>query len=375
MLRWVLLLQLAVFSLASCACAACGFVVEGTTRVTNSEGKSQTARGNARCICVDAEGTVHLVWTDDRDGNVEIYYTTIVKGKVSPETRLTSTPGESSFPCIASSGDSVYILWQETVENTTQIWYAHFVRGKQVARKQITTSLLGAACPVCAVGPDNALHVAWHDGTGSLTGIYYGKIVGDDLVAKVEICTKHPGAFRPDIAVDPEGRVLLAWFEGLDIKSKLWDGNTWGPETLVVTNKNRGWRLSLADLGPQRWALAWFDQTSTSTDVLAKFYDGTKWHDQVRVNTGQTGFYPATASLGGGRLLVAWEDQDKPKSQYLLLMRCFDGRTWGEPTEIARHRAMSRYCSLAPAGTAVHAIWFSPEPGNDEIFYGLLRRK
>ena len=374
----VLLVQVLLLAVTAGAyTAGCGFAVEKVTRVTNSGGKSQTARDNARCITVDPSGVAHMVWVDDKDGNPEIYYASIAGEVVSPVVRITRSDSVSSFPCIASEGSNVYILWRESLRTSRQIFYVRLVGGQEVARKQITNAALGAGCPVASVGPDKALHIAWHQGAPNMTAVYYGKIVGDSLVTKTGLCTSHPAAFRPDIACDSKGKVLAVWYEGLDIKSRLWDGTAWQPETLVKTNHNRSWRLSLANISEGKWGLAWFDQAPMTSDVQAMFYDGKAWSGETRVNTGQIGFYPAAAGLGGGGLLVAWEDQDKKQDSvdYLLMMRCYDGLKWGEPIEIARGSAMSRYCSLAPAGSVVHAVWFSPAPGNDEIFYGLLRRK
>jgi hypothetical protein len=103
------------------------------------------------------------------------------------------------------------------------------------------------------------------------------------------------------------------------------------------------------------------------------FFDGKAWSGKTRINQGQTGFYPAAASFGPGRVLVVWEDQDKPRGEYMLMMRCFDGSRWGSPSEITRGKAMSRYASLAASGDLVHAIWFGAAAGNNEIFHGLLR--
>ncbi|MFZ1947851.1 MAG: hypothetical protein WAW06_09935 [bacterium] len=377
----VLPVQLATAS--ALLAAGCPYAVEKVTRVTHSMGASQTARGNERCICVDSAGAAHLTWEDDKDGNFEIYYGSIKGETVSEPLRLTKSKEDSNFPCIVYDGQSTCILWQETMPGalkTTQVFYVRLVGGKEVARKQITTAPLGACCPVAVVGPDKALNIAWHQGTGKITSVHYGRIVGDSLVGKTDLCTKHPNAFRPDIACDARGRILVAWYEGAQVKSRLCEGGAWQDELLVATNHSQGWRLSAANLGDNQWALTWFDQAPATTDVLASFFDGKAWHDQVRVNTGQTGFYPSCASTGPGRLMVAWEDQRKPTDgadamDYLLLMRCYDGRTWGEPAEISGGRAMSRYASLAAEEDLVHAIWFSLASGDKEIYRGLLRRQ
>jgi hypothetical protein len=357
--------------------APCPSTVERVTQITKSAGTSQTARGNERCIGVDPTGRAHMVWEDYRDGNFQIYYASIIGDSVSPEVRLTRLAENSNFPCVACYGENVYILWQETIiktPETCQICYVRIAGGKEEARSQITTAALGANCPASAVGPDGALHVAWHQGVGNLTTIHYGKIVGDSVVARAGIATQHPGASRPDIACDSAGRILIVWFEGTQIKSRLWNGTAWQPELVVADNKSKAWRMSLCNLSENSWALAWFDQASKTTDVWASFFDGTAWHDETRVNTGQTGFYPATAHIGEGTLIVTWEDQDKAKGEYMLMMRCFDGGGWGQPSEITRGRAMSRYASLAPAGDSLHLIWFGSASGNNQIFHGLLRR-
>ena len=382
MMRIALLVCLAVASclaaqIQELGAAECGFAVDRITQVTKAAGKSQTARDNARCIYVDPGGTAHMVWTDDRHGpsNIEIYYAAVADGSVSREVRLTNSLAESSFPCIAGRGEDIYVLWQEKIGSIFQICYVHLRDGRELARREVTSSILDAGCPVAAVALDGSLHIAWHEGPMNMTAIYYGRMVSDSLVVRTEICTKHPTAFRSDIAVNASGHVLLAWYEGLDIKSRLWDGRAWGDETLVATNDNREWRLSLAAAAGGKWALAWYNQAATGTDVLAALYDGKTWYGRTRVNTSQNGFYPAIACFDGDKLVVTWEDKDKADGKYLLLMSCYDGRSWSEPADIMRDTTMSRYSSLAPVKDAVHVVWFGPKTGNDEIFHGLLRRK
>jgi hypothetical protein len=355
--------------------ASCPFNLDQSVRVTERGGASQTARGNERCIWVDAAGTAHLVWEDNWNGHFQIYYTSVTADSVAPDIRLTNSAGESNFPCITGLGDSIYILWQETISKTPQIMYCRLDRGKEAARVQLTSGELPSSCPVAALGPDGTLNIAWFRGSGNFSSVYYGRVLGDSLVGQTNISTEHPGGSRPDVACDASGKILIAWYEGFDVKSRLWDGSTWQDEIKVATNNNRSWRLSVTSLGKGKWALAWFDQAPQSTDVRAAFFDGKAWSEPVRVNAGRTGFYPAAACFGPGNLIVTWEDQDLEKEQYLLMMRCWDGQTWGAPAEVVRGRVMSRYASLCPWDDRIYAIWFSPVAGNNEIYFGLLGGK
>jgi hypothetical protein len=359
---------------ASWSDGRCGFTVEEIRRITFADGKSQTARNNARCICVDPMGTVHMVWEDSRSGNFEIYYTSLTGDSTSPALRISDSRGESVAPCIACDSSNVYMLWQEHLGTNYEIFYLRMAEGKEIARRRITRNALDSGAPVAAVGSDGALNIAWHEGPYDRTRVLYGRIVGDSLVLRTPIADKHPGAFRPDIVCKPDGTMLVVWFEQQDIKSRAWNGKTWGEEQLVVRNNSKPYRLSLTDIGGEKWALVWFDRTAeASYDVLAKFCDGNRWYGQVEIDTGNRAYYPSITGLGDGKAIAVWEEQDKASREFLLLLRCYDGTAWTEPTELIRDTALSRYCSLASAGGRVHAIWFSPRPGNNEIYYGLLR--
>ena len=352
----------------------CGFTVEAIRRITFASGKSQTARNNARCISVDPMGKVHMVWEDSRNGNFEIYYASLTGDSVSPALRLTDSKGESVAPCVACDSSSVYILWQERVGTVHEVFYLRIVEGEEIARRRITRNALDSGAPVAALGSDGALNIAWHEGPYGRTRVYYGRIVGDSLVLRTPIADKHPGAFRPDIACKPDGRMLVVWFEQQDIKSRAWDGKIWGEEQLVARNDSKPYRLALTDIGADKWALVWFDRTKeASYDVLVKFYDGSKWYGQTQIDTGNRAYYPSITAFGSKGAIAVWEEQDRISREFLLLLRCYDGTAWTEPTELVRDTALSRYCSLASAGSSVHAIWFSPKPGNNEIYYGLLR--
>ncbi|MFI5237635.1 MAG: T9SS type A sorting domain-containing protein, partial [Ignavibacteriales bacterium] len=68
---------------------------------------------------------VHVVWSDTRDGNYEIYYKRSSDRGVnwSLDTRLTLDANGSGLPQIAVSGSLVHLLWQDDREGTAEIYY------------------------------------------------------------------------------------------------------------------------------------------------------------------------------------------------------------------------------------------------------------
>jgi hypothetical protein len=374
---FVLLAALCLAAPAAGDSGSCRYEMTGKRRVTYAPGNSHTCRSNATCITTDKAGVTHLVYEDKRSGEFEIYYVYVRNDTLSPEIRITQTPGESSFPCIASGGGSVYILWQEMVGKDFEIEYARLVDGQVVARKRLTDTRTESACPVAAYDGDGTLHVAWHEGPYHQTGIIYGKVVADSLVHVEEIPVETSGAFRPDIACDGHGRVLLTWFEGFEVKSKYWDGAAWQPTLTVAVGKQKAWRMSVAFIAPGRWGLAWFDRTEDAEyPVYAAFFDGAAWQGEVRLNSDKIGYYPNVCAGPGGIFLVAWEGKDMSSGDYSLELRCHDGHQWHPVQLLQQGRSMTRYPSLSldPDGN-FQTIWFSDGRGTYEVYYGVLRRE
>ena len=89
------------------------------TRLTNnvaiSESPSVTVSGSI----------VHLIWDDGIDGNPEIYYKRSTDGGVSwgADTRLTNNPASLSYPSVAVSGSTVHIVWSDQRDGHFEVYY------------------------------------------------------------------------------------------------------------------------------------------------------------------------------------------------------------------------------------------------------------
>ena len=358
---------------SSTAGGDCSLSLIRTTRITEALGRSQTARDNARAVCIDSEGTLHMVWEDARRGNFDIYYTRLSPDTLYPDMRVCATKGPSTHACIAWHDGDVYVLWNEKEGFYHQIHYARISNGEVAVCKRLTEGKLEFQCPVSVVTPDGTLHVAWHEGPYKQTQVVHGIMENDSLVVREVVSTGHPEAFRPDLACDTDGRIMIAWFQGLEIASRLWDGTSWGDAAIVARTQARPWRLSLVSRSPEEWAIAWFDATEAAYDVMAKFSDGKTWYGETRINTSVIGFYPSLAVLTGGGIVAVWEARYPEADVYTMEMRCYDGKEWGPVLEIFRERERARYGSMAAYQDLLHVVYYSPKPGNHEIYHALLR--
>jgi hypothetical protein len=366
----------ASFILLTAATAyACSYSLEKTTRVTYVKAKSRTTRSNGQCIAVDAGGTAHLAWEDDRHMNREVYYASIAPGGEPREIRISRTPAESSFPCIASDSLDTYILWEEVIGLYSEIMYARIRDGKVAVSKRLTRTYLDSSCPVSVLGPDGSLHIAWHEGPFKQTAIYYGRVESDSLVEKLGVCTKYPEAFRPAISCDGDGRIMLIWPEGDRMSSRLYNGSEWEERKLIAGLEYIPWRVSVAGLPDGRWAAAWFDGRNDTNRVYVGFYEGDEWQDPELLAGDElaTSYYPDLAVGESGDLVAVYESRVPSRNYCTIHTRCYDGRTWSDPVEVYRHRAPGRYASIAFHDGVLHSIWFSLMQDSDEIYYSTMR--
>ncbi len=96
-----------------------GIVWGADTRLT-----SNSAVSRHPSVAVSGQ-VVHVVWDDDRNVNPEIYYKRSTDGGVSwgADTRLTNNPAVSTRPSISVSGQVVHVVWTDTRDGNYEIYY------------------------------------------------------------------------------------------------------------------------------------------------------------------------------------------------------------------------------------------------------------
>ncbi len=89
------------------------------TRLTNDPA------GSLHTSVVACSSGVHVVWYDNRDGNDEIYYKNSTDGGItwSADTRLTNDASYSWFPSIAISASGVHVVWTDERDGNDEIYY------------------------------------------------------------------------------------------------------------------------------------------------------------------------------------------------------------------------------------------------------------
>jgi hypothetical protein len=106
-------------------------------RLTNNTGWSEYPS-----IAVSGQ-LVHVVWEDDRDGNYEIYYKGSTDTGVSwgVDNRLTNNNAYSFYTSVAVSGSVVHVVWTDYRDGNYEIYYKRDPTGNTIGIKNISSEI------------------------------------------------------------------------------------------------------------------------------------------------------------------------------------------------------------------------------------------
>ena len=183
---------------------------EADVRLTND-----TAHSYFSSVAVSGS-LVHVVWTEYRDIDEEIYYkrSTDAGATWGADTRLINAAGYSDYPSVAASGSSVHVVWYDDRENSTfQIYHKRSTDGGATweAETPITSEPTGTDYGNIAVS-GAVVHVVWDDYRDGGCEIYYKRSTDDGASWGTDTrLTNAKASDCPSIAVS--GSVVHVVFE------------------------------------------------------------------------------------------------------------------------------------------------------------------
>ena len=162
------------------------------TRLTNNSAVSQYPSVTV------SDSTMHVVWEDYRDGNLEIYYKRSTNGGISwgADTRLTNAPSNSKYPSISVSDSLLHVVWQDHRDANYEIYYKRSTdRGTSWETDTRLTNNPDASYNPSVTVSDSTVHVVWHDHRDYATEIYYKRNPNGNLVGINNISSEFPLSF------------------------------------------------------------------------------------------------------------------------------------------------------------------------------------
>ena len=380
-------LLLAVLSLAPlllCTPAAVHAQWEPDVRLTNDGSSSWTTGNDAWCIAASRD-TVHVVWRDLRDGNYEFYYKRSPDGGASwsADAALTNDGSYSGEMSVAVSGTAVHVVWQDDRDGNLEIYYKRSTDGGTTwgPDVRLTNALYESFFPSMAVlggaVPVNTVHVVWDDRRDGNPEIYYkgSSDGGVSWGADTRLTLDPNTSWYPSVAVSGTD-VHVVWQDYRDGNMEIYTkhssdgGMSWGSDTRLTYNPSDSQRPSVA-VSDSNVHVVWRESRDGNMEIYTKRSTdrGASWGADTRLtNNSSVSETPSVAFSGSNVHLVWWDERDGNAEIYYK--RSWDnGVSWGADTRLTNASGHSQRPSVAVSGTGVHVAWHDYRDGNDEIYY------
>lgn len=276
---------------------------------------------------------VHVAWTDWRNGNADIYYRKSSDGGTtwSAESRITTDPGDSEFPCLSVSGPVVHLVWTDNRFEEGEIYYCHSLNSGQNWGTQLRlTNKSGNSINASVSSVSNDVHVVWQDERDGNQEIYY----------------KH----------STDG------------------GLTWGADVRLTHNSFASNFPSVAAMDKSIF-IVWSDLRDGNPEIfsLRSVDNGTTWSEDTRLtNTPRESLQPKI-TMEGAFVFLAWHELSDVVGNWEVqsIFSTDGGTTWTPTRQISAEQGFSGNASVCVENLLVVIAWTDNRFGDSEIF---LRR-
>jgi hypothetical protein len=349
-------------------------------RLTNDPASSFTSFNNAWCVALSGS-VVHVVWSDLRDSNNEIYYKRSTDAGVNwgTDTRLTSNSSDSRYPSVAVSGSVIHVVWYDNRDGNNEIYYKRSTDAgvSWGADTRLTNNTGNSQSPSVAV-TGSVVHIAWEDNRNANYDIYYKRSSDGGISWGTDVrMTNNNSSYSASASITVSGSVVhVVWYDNRDGNQEIYykrstdAGISWGADVRLTNNTGASYFPSVAVSGSVVHVV-WIDGRDGNNEIYCKRSTdaGLSWGADTRLtNNTAYSFYPSIA-VSGSVVHVIWEDYRDGNYEIYYKSSLDEGVSWGTDTRLTNNTADSFYPSIAVSSSVVHVVWLDIRDGNWEIYY------
>lgn len=191
-------------------------------------------------LAVGGDGSIHVVWQDERNGDSDVYFSRSVDGgqTFSPDVRVNDDGGTANqdAPSIAvGAGGNIYAVWRDWRKGASDIFFSKSTDGGATFGDglmndndvEVDDYPSGAMhdYPVVAVDGFESIFVAWRDTRNGFSdqdiyftqsedgGLTFGDGLENDNDIKVNDDLVDTDQELPAMALTPDGSVCIVWYD------------------------------------------------------------------------------------------------------------------------------------------------------------------
>ncbi|MFA5859903.1 MAG: exo-alpha-sialidase [Elusimicrobiota bacterium] len=279
------------------------------------------------CFC-SWDNTLCLYWTDNRDGNYEIYYKQSTDGGLTwgNETRLTNGDGDAKRLFLTYKDNSIHLFWSENrvSKYNDEIYYKRSTDGGLTWSDDIRlTNADHYSWDSCSALNNNVLHLVWadfRDSSGSLkdSELYYRYSEDNGTTWSNEVkLTSAPGVAYEPYLLAVNNILHLVWSDSkysnndteIYYKNSKDNGKTWS-EDKRLTFHQAGTLSPIMTSDQNGLHLVWSDYRNGSDIYYKKSIDeGETWGSDIRLTYNPSYSLPDSLISVNGILHLLFGDE------------------------------------------------------------------
>jgi len=266
---------------------------------------------------------VHVVWEDDRDGNYEIYYKRSTDGGISWEadTRLTNNSAYSLNPSGAVSGSDVYVVWSEDRDGNNEIYFKRSTNDgvSWEADTRLTNNSADSYYSSVSVSGSVVL-VLWNDNRDANYEIYCKRSTDGGISWGTDTRLTDNSAFSRYPSVSVSGSVAhVVWEDFRDAnfdtyyKRSTDGGISWGTDKRLTIDSADSYHPTVSVSGSSADGgvhVVWQDNRDGNSEIYYKRSTdaGISWESDIRLTNDFSTSVKVSLSISGQVVHVVWQD-------------------------------------------------------------------
>lgn len=351
-------------------------------------------------IAMNGSGNFVMVWEDERNGNLDIYFQRYDASgvRLGNNQKVNDDGGivRQWFPSIAiDSRGNFVIAWVDYREGTNSYFQRYDSSGVRQGNNQQAneeTGRVSSADRFSSIAMDDSGNfvIAWVDDRNTVYhDIYFqrynasGVKQGDNQKANDDAGNTWQGS--PAIAMRADsGNFVMAWKSGTDIYFQRFNSSGLRQGNNQKTNEvaRQAWvnPLSISMNNSGNFVIAWTNHDNGDFDIYFQRYDlsGAMLGNNQRVNNDAESprqYNPSVAMDDNGNIAIAWQGEKiGQRYRYDLYLQRYDtiGGSRGNNQRVNddAESAWIGFQSIAMAGSGNFAIvWADDRHGNSDIYF------
>jgi hypothetical protein len=344
-------------------------------------------------LAVNGSGNAYALWTDERNGNLDIYFAYRPAGGVwEANLRVDDDPGtaDQRDPAVAVDGaGNVYAAWTDQRRGNTDVYFAYRPAGGLWSNQTRINDDPGTAAqssPAIAVDGSGNAYAAWTDERDDYGDIYFAyRSAGGTWGTNVRVNddAEEQGQWSPTIGVDGAGNAYAAWTDERDLSEIYFAyrpaGAAWGANERINDQLGTAdpWGLgpAIAIDGTSDACVVWTDYRHENEDIYAVYRPaGGAWTTNVLMNDDPGAAQsetPAVAVDGAGNTYAVWADRRNGNWDIYFAYRPTGG-PWGTAVQVNEDPSVAGQWSPAIAvdgnGNA-YVVWEDERNDEGDIYF------